>query len=347
MGYAKHIGRVGALAVTLGVGVALASAPTAFADSSGESASSGSSSSSSSADSSSSNSSTTAGSSSSSDSSDAGSSPSAGTNGSSVGSGPAGPASSGSDDDDDADGEADTESAVRAGAGDTDIRSGAQRRFTQRATTSRAAKVDALSADASSAVEPNLTLVAVAVEAEPQVNPEPVTPPAEAPVALAALAAVRDELERNTQRRNATSGPQIGISSVDTPNVLVIGVDGVNLSRVLADPANANFFSLIQGSSTAPSSIVGHTTISNPSWSTILTGAWGEKTGVINNVFTPWTYNKWPTVFNQLEEDHGNGIQTTAVANWDVIAAIAAAGGDLSADDIRFIAHVANDPSGC
>lgn len=163
-------------------------------------------------------------------------------------------------------------------------------------------------------------------------------------MALAALAAVRDELERNTQRRNATSGPQVGISSVDTPNVLVIGVDGVNLSRVLADPANANFFSLIQNSSTAPASIVGHTTISNPSWSTILTGAWGEKTGVINNVFTPWTYNKWPTVFNQLEEDHGIGIQTTAIANWDVIAAIAAAGGDLGADDVRFIAQVANDP---
>ena len=54
-------------------------------------------------------------------------------------------------------------------------------------------------------------------------------------------------------------------------------------------------------STTAAASIVGHTTISNPSWTAILTGAWGERTGVINNVFTPWTYDRFPTVFNQLE----------------------------------------------
>ena len=38
MGYAKHIGRVGALAVTLGVGLAIGSAPVAYADDSGTSA---------------------------------------------------------------------------------------------------------------------------------------------------------------------------------------------------------------------------------------------------------------------------------------------------------------------
>ena len=60
-------------------------------------------------------------------------------------------------------------------------------------------------------------------------------------------------------------------------------------------------------------SIVGHTTISNPSWSAILTGAWDNKTGVINNVFTPWTYDEWPTVYNQLET-YDSGIETKAIA---------------------------------
>ncbi|MBY0456933.1 MAG: alkaline phosphatase family protein, partial [Gemmataceae bacterium] len=157
-----------------------------------------------------------------------------------------------------------------------------------RARTARTAKTSPLSAGAPA--EPAVTLITIPVNpSAPLVNPDPGTPPVEAPAALAALGAVRDELERNTLRRNATSGPQVGIAAVDTPNVLVIGVDGTNLSRVLADPTNVNFFNLIQGSSTAPSSIVGHTTISNPSWSTILTGNWGEKTGVINNIFTPWT----------------------------------------------------------
>lgn len=312
MGYAKHIGRVGALAVTLGVGVALASAPSAFAETG-----------------------------------DSSSSSSAATSSSSSSSGSSGSSASGASSAGD---KKTTRTAKTAGgsssAADTISVPLSDRKSPVRATTARTAKTRPLSAGAPRAVEPAVTLITIPVNpAAPLVNPEPGTPPVEAPEALAALAAVRDELERNTLRRNATSGPQVGTASVDTPNVLVIGVDGTNLSRVLADPANVNFFNLIQNSSTAPSSIVGHTTISNPSWSAILTGAWSEKTGVINNVFTPWTYNKWPTVFNQLEQDHDDAISTTAVANWDVIAAIAAAGGDLGADYVRYVAQLSNDPN--
>jgi hypothetical protein len=51
-------------------------------------------------------------------------------------------------------------------------------------------------------------------------------------------------------------------------NVLLIGTDGTNLSRILADPAGTpNFHALMQDSTTAASTIVGHTTLSNPSWS--------------------------------------------------------------------------------
>ena len=109
------------------------------------------------------------------------------------------------------------------------------------------------------------------------------------------------------------------------------GVDGTNFSRILADDYNQNFFTLLGNSTSAASSIVGHTTISNPSWSAILTGVWGERTGVINNVFTPWTYNTWPTVFNQLEAIDRD-IQTMAIGNWDVINAIAGAG-SIPADE--------------
>jgi hypothetical protein len=122
----------------------------------------------------------------------------------------------------------------------------------------------------------------------------------------------------------------------------VIGVDGTNLARVLATLGNdSNFFRLIQDSTTAASSIVGHTTVSNPSWSSILTGAWGEKTGVINNVFTPWTYNRWPTVFTQLETLNP-AISTTSIANWNVISGIADTG--LGADFVRNVSQVADDP---
>lgn len=316
MRYARHIGRVGALAVTLGVGVALASAPSALAEAGDASSNAGGSSSSAS--------SSSAGGASASANSGVSSSPRTG---------------------------AKTARSTRSAAGarpggDAVSMPLADRMSPVRATTARTAKTSPLSAGRPRESEPAVTLITIPVNpAAPLVNPGPEAPPVEAPAALAALGAVRDELERNTQRRNAAIGPQAGIASVDTPNVLVIGVDGTNLSRVLADPANVNFFNLIQDSSTAPSSIVGHTTISNPSWSSILTGNWGEKTGVINNIFTPWTYDTWTTVFNQLEEDHGDGIQTTAVADWDVIAAIAAAGGDMGADLVRYIGKRDDDPN--
>ena len=53
-----------------------------------------------------------------------------------------------------------------------------------------------------------------------------------------------------------------------------------------------------------------------------------------NNVFTPWTYDTWPTVFNQLEAADPN-IATTVVANWEVIAQIAGAGA-IPADTIVY-----------
>ncbi|WNG90104.1 alkaline phosphatase family protein [Mycobacterium sp. ITM-2016-00317] len=196
------------------------------------------------------------------------------------------------------------------------------------------------------AAEPTLvTLISDVVSAllKPPAEPTPVTP-LDGSVMLASLAAVRDELERSVLRRMAATMPAAAYVDDGTPNVLVIGVDGLNLSRVLANPdITANLWSLIQGSTTAASTIVGHTTISNPSWTSILTGAWGEKTGVINNVFTPWTYQKWPTVFSQLEALSNGAIETTSIANWDVISAIAATG--LRADNIFNVAPIEGDPN--
>ena len=168
---------------------------------------------------------------------------------------------------------------------------------------------------------------------------------------LGVLSAVRNEIERALFRNTSNPTSQVTVTQIDptpntlavdpNPNVLVIGVDGTNLSRILADPRNDNFAALMDDSTTAASSIVGHTTISNPSWTSILTGVWGERTGVINNVFTPWTYDKWPTVFNQLEE-HNSAIETTTVADWDVINAISGAG-SIPVDHNVYFAQIDGD----
>src|SRR5262249_2076692 len=151
--------------------------------------------------------------------------------------------------------------------------------------------------------------------------------PLQAPTLMAILAAARDEIERIVNRRPAPQ-PTVGQAAKPTGNeadptkqhVLVIAVDGTNMSRVLADDTNDNFFDLMNYSTSSAPSIVGHTTVSNPSWTAILTGAWDNKTGVINNVYTPWTYDRWPSVFTQLETANPN-IKTKAIADWDVIAA--------------------------
>ena len=173
--------------------------------------------------------------------------------------------------------------------------------------------------------------------------------PVHMPALWALFAAARGEFERAWGLRTAPPAAQYSVTQISspsaqangTPYVLVIGVDGTNLSRILADPENDNFFELMDQGTTAPASIVGHTTISQPSWSAILTGVWGEKSGVVNNVFTPQPYDRWPTVFNLLET-HDPGISTVAIANWNVIADIANAG-SIPADQIVFVPHVPGD----
>ncbi|WP_136360847.1 alkaline phosphatase family protein, partial [Mycobacterium ulcerans] len=131
--------------------------------------------------------------------------------------------------------------------------------------------------------------------------------------------------------------------SAPDANFLLIGTDGTNLASILADPAGTpNFHALMLHSVTAASTISGHTSISNPSWTTIQTGVWSETAGVSNNVFTPWTYDTWSTVYNQLEATYGDQVNTTVIANWPVIADIAGAGSH-PADSIEFVPQVAGD----
>jgi len=144
---------------------------------------------------------------------------------------------------------------------------------------------------------------------------------------------------------NFATPEEAALLLLSTPdaNFLLIGTDGTNLSRILADPIGTpNFHALMTQSVTSASTIVGHTTISNPSWTTIQTGVWGETAGVANNVFTPWTYDDWPTVYNQLEATYGNQVNTTVIADWNVITDIAGAGSH-PADNIHFVPQVAGD----
>ncbi|MEZ0382281.1 alkaline phosphatase family protein [Mycobacterium sp. pW045] len=111
-------------------------------------------------------------------------------------------------------------------------------------------------------------------------------------------------------------------------HVLLIGVDGTNLSKILEYAYNddSGFKIAMDQGITGAATEVNHTTISGPSWSTILTGVWDDKHGVVNNLFRPEPYDKWPTVFNMLEY-YKPEVNTSVIADWDYINGIAGAGG--------------------
>jgi hypothetical protein len=184
---------------------------------------------------------------------------------------------------------------------------------------------------------------------QPILYPGNGTPTPQLPTLMAIVIAVRDEVERILVPRQTQVDYPIGTPQT-YPNppvdptkqhVLVVAIDGTNLSKVLEDPENENFVELMGTSTNSEPSIVGHTTVSNPSWTAILTGAWDNKTGVINNVFTPTTYDRWPTVFTQLE-NYDSDIRTKQIGDWDVIGAISASG--TGADEVVYIPQVADDP---
>ncbi len=195
--------------------------------------------------------------------------------------------------------------------------------------------------------------VSPAVAAAPQLRTAPASPaptpirlpllpdlPA-VPVAPAGVITVSATSGTNNRIRAASAVAQAEVLT-DPPvnHVLLIGTDGTNLSKILEyaydDPASGFRIAMDEGI-TGATSLIGHTTISGPSWSTVLTGAWDNKTGVINNLFNPEPYKQWPTVFNLIEYNNP-AVKTAVIANWKYINDIADAGG-YPADENIYIAY--------
>ncbi len=178
-----------------------------------------------------------------------------------------------------------------------------------------------------------------AVPALPAPAPVPLLPllpfPA-LPVAPASAATV-SSASSTTTRRGANA--VVAVQVTEPTHVLLIGVDGVNMSKILEyayDEPTSGFRILMDQGVTGTTSFIGHTTLSGPSWSTILTGAWDDKTGVFNNIFNPAPYDSWPTAINLIECNTPD-VETAVFANWQYINDIADAGG-YQADINEFVA---------
>ncbi len=117
-------------------------------------------------------------------------------------------------------------------------------------------------------------------------------------------------------------------------HVLLLGTDGTNLDKILeyASGDDSGFKLLMDRGVTAATTIAGHQTMSTPSWSTILTGVWDDKHGVVSNVYRPEPYTTWPSVFNLIEY-HKPEVDTTVISGRGLFTEMASTGG-YPADNI-------------
>jgi len=121
--------------------------------------------------------------------------------------------------------------------------------------------------------------------------------------------------------------PEVGAS----PKVLLIGWDGVrpDVLREVETPvldalANAGTFS--ENAETA------RPTVSGPCWSSILTGVWPEKHGVISNDFSSNRYVRYPDLFTLMESVRPD-LNSFAVGDWLPLVA-EESGGPLIGDAV-------------
>ncbi|BBX24564.1 hypothetical protein MTER_39750 [Mycolicibacter terrae] len=138
----------------------------------------------------------------------------------------------------------------------------------------------------------------------------------------------------------AAVGTQVGLSTLSAEwmlaaeHVLLLGTDGTNLDKILeyASGDDSGFKMLMDRGVTAATSILGHQTMSTPSWSTILTGVWDDKHGVVSNIYRPEPYTTWPSVFNLIEYNKPE-IDTTVISGRGLFTEMASTGG-YPADNI-------------
>ncbi|WP_064409790.1 alkaline phosphatase family protein [Mycobacteroides chelonae] len=189
-------------------------------------------------------------------------------------------------------------------------------------------------ASASTALAPALP-APVAPLAPPA--PAPVPVPVNPPAPTGGTSSVTST-SVNTRKRGESAGDTVTQEPVN--KVLVIGVDGTNMSKIL-DAQTPNFHELMQEGTTGVSSIAGHTTISADSWTTILTGVWDTKHGVTNNGITN-DFTRFPSVYTQIERAKPE-LKTASIADWNVLEKIARGG--IGADQVVRTPAIAGDDS--
>ncbi|RJO68391.1 nucleotide pyrophosphatase [Nocardia panacis] len=149
-----------------------------------------------------------------------------------------------------------------------------------------------------------------------------------------------------TGRAKAGAAPlpadaRAGAAAATTPKVVLIGLDGLMYHKVQQVRAR-NLLRLAAEGLLTRGSIAPHTTISGPSWATVLTGVWDGKHGIRDNEFDAAPFARYPSVFTRLKR-HDPTLKLHSITTWDRLALISASG-EQRADVVMVTPESPHDP---
>lgn len=99
--------------------------------------------------------------------------------------------------------------------------------------------------------------------------------------------------------------------------ILIIGIDGCRGDAVKVADA-PNIHGLLPHALYSFDALTQAPTISGPGWSSMLTGVWSNKHGVINNDFSSAAYGTFPAFYKYIKT-HQPGIQSVSICAWSPI----------------------------
>lgn len=113
--------------------------------------------------------------------------------------------------------------------------------------------------------------------------------------------------------------PPVDDSGVEQ-KVLIIGIDGVrgDVAEIVAQRNDSAFGRIKENGAWSFNSTVGPYAISGPGWSSMLTGVWCDRHGVVDNSFHGSTHSSVPDIF-EIVETYDSNMRTAAVYWWEPI----------------------------
>lgn len=111
------------------------------------------------------------------------------------------------------------------------------------------------------------------------------------------------------------------IENATAPRVMVIGIDGVrsDVAQISASRDESGFARMASEGAWTYDSNVGPISISGPSWSSMLTGVWCDRHGVMGNGFDNHRLDQHLDLIDRVER-HDSSLKTASLVYWEPIS---------------------------